>query len=109
MDSLPAVLRQPARPTPTVWRSAAGMLRAITTAKKILESPIGGVGSEKRGQLPRYVVVISGTDLESRDGDDIWLEDEEAAESWQSVATTFTRVRQINLGLREHSLTRSRI
>ncbi|KAL8293498.1 hypothetical protein RQP46_000199 [Phenoliferia psychrophenolica] len=88
MASLPGVMRQPARPTPSVWRSETGMLRAIVSAKKLLE---GGPGSEKRAQTPRYVVVISGTDLESSDAEEIWLEDEEPVESWESFAGNFTK------------------
>ncbi|KAM0756609.1 hypothetical protein T439DRAFT_321312 [Meredithblackwellia eburnea MCA 4105] len=91
LASLPTVLRRPPRPAPSVWRSACGLLRSINTARRLLEGTIGGVGSEKRTQLPRYIVVISGSDLEIRPGDDVWLEDEEASEPWQQVAATFTK------------------
>lgn len=70
-------------------------MRAIKTARRLLEGPVGGAGSEGRGQLPRYVVVVSATDLEDDDGgDEVWLEGtvEEDMESMSSMAKTFATV-----------------
>lgn len=61
----------------------------------MLEGPIGVAGEQEvpKSQLPRYVVVITATDIENGDGDDVWLQDPESTEDWQTMAKNFTRVR----------------
>lgn len=77
------------------------MLRCIRTARKLLEAPIGGTGNGEqpqevaKSQLPKYVVVITATDIHNGDDDQVWLDDVEPAEDWQAMAKTFTRVRGI--------------
>jgi len=68
------------------------VLRAIVTAKKLLAGPINGQEGEGKSQLPKYVVVISATDVTNHESEEIWLEDEEPQEEWESVAKNFTKV-----------------
>ncbi|GAA5984068.1 hypothetical protein JCM11641_005588 [Rhodosporidiobolus odoratus] len=92
LAALPSFIRRPARPTSTLWRSTTGLLRAIKLARKrLLEGSLAGAGGEGRGQLPKYVVVISATDVENIGGNEIWLEDYDQGETWQSVAKNFTK------------------
>lgn len=68
-------------------------MRAIKTARNLLEGAVGGAGVEGKGQLPRYVVVISSTDLEGEDGEDIFLEDADPnPKGWEAFAKEFTTV-----------------
>lgn len=68
-------------------------MRAIRIARRrLIEGQLAGAGGEGRGQLPKYVVVISGTDLENVGGDDVWLEDDDQNEPWESFAKSFSRV-----------------
>ncbi|GAA5832284.1 hypothetical protein JCM11251_004307 [Rhodosporidiobolus azoricus] len=92
LAALPSFIRRPARPTSTIWRSTTGLLRAIKLARRrLLEGQLAGAGGEGKGQLPKYVVVISGTDVENMGGDEVWLEDDDQKETWESVAKNFTR------------------
>lgn len=97
LPTVAAALRRPLRPGSSLWRSSAGVLRCIKTARKLLEVPIAGAEPDSsKSQLPRYVVVITATDIENGDGDEIWLEDAaEPAEDWQTMAKTFTRVSRV--------------
>lgn len=96
LAALPSFTRQPARPASTLWRSTTGLLRAIRTARRrLVEGPLAGAGGEGKAQLPKYVVVISATDVENMGGDEVWLEDDDQGETWESFAKTFTRVRRI--------------
>lgn len=91
--ALPSFTRRPARPASTLWRSTTGLLRAIRIARRrLVEGALAGAGGEGRGQLPKYVVVISGTDIENVGGDDVWFEDEDQNEPWESFAKSFSRV-----------------
>ncbi|GJN91681.1 hypothetical protein Rhopal_004704-T1 [Rhodotorula paludigena] len=92
LAALPSFTRQPARPASTLWRSTTGLLRAIRTARRrLVEGPLAGAGGEGKAQLPKYVVVISATDVENMGGDEVWLEDDDQGETWESFAKTFTR------------------
>ncbi|GAA6036912.1 hypothetical protein JCM8097_006350 [Rhodosporidiobolus ruineniae] len=92
LAALPSFIRRPARPTSTIWRSTTGLLRAIKLARRrLLEGAMAGAGGEGRGQLPKYVVVISSTDVENVGGDEVWLEDDDQAETWESVSKNFTK------------------
>lgn len=94
LAALPAFVRSPTRPTSTIWRSTTGLLRAIKLARRrLLEGALAGAGGEGRAQLPKYVVVVSATDVENLGGNEVWLEDDDQAEPWESVAKNFTRVR----------------
>lgn len=86
------MLRRPARPSASIWRSSSGVLRAINTARKLLAGPIQGYESEVKSQLPKYVVVITATDVTNSETEDIWLDDEEQPDEWESVAKNFTKV-----------------
>lgn len=72
------------------------MLRAIKTATRLLEQ--GSVSSsEGKGMLPRYLIVLSGRDLEADEGDgaDVWLEDnDEIPDTWEAVSGLFGKVSQ---------------
>ncbi|GAA6001763.1 hypothetical protein JCM10207_002305 [Rhodosporidiobolus poonsookiae] len=92
LAALPSFVRRPARPASTIWRSQTGLLRAIKLARRrLLEGAMAGAGGEGRGQLPKYVVIMTGTDVENMGGDEIWLEDDDQGESWESLAKNFTR------------------
>ncbi|GAA5857198.1 hypothetical protein JCM8547_009365 [Rhodosporidiobolus lusitaniae] len=92
LAALPSFVRRPARPASTLWRSTTGLLRAIKLARRrLLEGGLAGAGGEGRGQLPKYVVVVSATDVQNLGGDEVWLEDDDHAETWESVAKNFTR------------------
>ncbi|GAA5864519.1 hypothetical protein JCM3774_005153 [Rhodotorula dairenensis] len=92
LAALPSFTRRPARPASTLWRSTTGLLRAIRIARRrLVEGALAGAGGEGRGQLPKYVVVISGTDIENVGGDDVWFEDEDQNEPWESFAKSFSR------------------
>lgn len=81
------------------------MLRAINTARKLLLCPINGQETEVKSQLPKYVVVISATDVTNSEMEEIWLEDDEPQEDWEVVAKNFTKVRQSLPELRRTKLT----
>lgn len=102
LAALPSFTRRPARPASTLWRSTTGLLRAIRIARRrLIEGALAGAGGEGRGQLPKYVVVISGTDIENvGGGDDVWFEDDDQNEPWESFAKSFSRVscRQASFG-----------
>ncbi|GAA6047275.1 hypothetical protein JCM3770_001862 [Rhodotorula araucariae] len=92
LAALPSFTRRPARPASTLWRSTTGLLRAIRLARKrLVEGSLAGAGGEGRGQLPKYVVVISATDVENLGGDEVWLEDDDQGEPWESFAKSFTK------------------
>ncbi|GAA5980077.1 hypothetical protein JCM10908_001525 [Rhodotorula pacifica] len=92
LAALPSFTRRPARPASTLWRSTTGLLRAIRIARRrLIEGALAGAGGEGRGQLPKYVVVISGTDIENVGGDDVWFEDDDQNEPWESFAKSFAR------------------
>ncbi|GAA5915912.1 hypothetical protein JCM8208_003660, partial [Rhodotorula glutinis] len=92
LSALPSFTRRPARPASTLWRSTTGLLRAIRLARsRIVEGSLAGAGGEGRGQLPKYVVVISATDVDNMGGDEVWLEDDDQGESWESFAKSFTK------------------
>ncbi|BGP12811.1 hypothetical protein JCM10213v2_000728 [Rhodosporidiobolus nylandii] len=92
LSALPSFIRRPARPTSSIWRAQTGLLRAIKLARKrLLEGTLAGAGGEGKGQLPKYVVVVSATDVENFAGDEAWMEDDEQAETWESMAKSFTR------------------
>ncbi|GAA5894404.1 hypothetical protein JCM5296_005158 [Sporobolomyces johnsonii] len=92
LSALPSFTRKPARPASTLWQSSTGMLRAIKLARRrLVEGSLAGAGGEGRAQLPKYVVVISGTDVENAPGDEFWPEGDEGEDKWESVAKTFTR------------------
>ncbi|CEQ38905.1 SPOSA6832_00397, partial [Sporobolomyces salmonicolor] len=92
LSALPSFIRKPARPASTLWQSSTGMLRAIKLARqRLVDGALAGAGGEGRAQLPKYVVVISGTDVENAPGDEFWPEDDEGEDKWESVAKTFTR------------------
>ncbi|GAA5941095.1 hypothetical protein JCM3775_001304 [Rhodotorula graminis] len=92
LSALPSYTRRPARPASTLWRSTTGLLRAIRLARsRIVEGSLAGAGGEGRGQLPKYVVVISATDVDNMGGDEVWLEDDDQGESWESFAKSFTK------------------
>jgi hypothetical protein len=86
------------RPNSSLWRSSSGILRSIKTARRLLEGPIGGVDVEVKSQLPKYVVVMTATDIGSAfEGDEAWLEDDDPEEDWAAVAKNFTKVRCVDL------------
>lgn len=93
LASLPSLLRRPSRPHTTLWRSSCGFLRAIKTGRRLLEGAVGGAGMDVKGVLPRYVIVISATDLENDESNDIWLEEENPDDAgWEATAKEFTTV-----------------
>lgn len=105
LAALPTFTRRPARPASTLWRSTTGLLRAIRIARRrLVEGQLAGAGGEGRGQLPKYVVVISGTDIENVGGDDVWLEDDDQNEPWESFAKGFSRVRPLSPSCRPEAL-----
>ncbi|GAA5967717.1 hypothetical protein JCM21900_004044 [Sporobolomyces salmonicolor] len=92
LSALPSFIRKPARPASTLWQASTGMLRAIKLARqRLVDGALAGAGGEGRAQLPKYVVVISGTDVENAPGDEFWPEDDEGEDKWETVAKTFTR------------------
>jgi hypothetical protein len=72
------------------------MLKAIKLARRrLVQGALAGAGGEGRGQLPKYVVVVSGTDVENPGRDEVsWGEDPgEEEEDWETLASNFTKVR----------------
>lgn len=69
------------------------MLKAIRLARRrLVEGPLAGAGGEGRAQLPKYVVVVSGTDVENQGGEEVCWEDEENEGDWETLAKNFTKV-----------------
>lgn len=72
------------------------MLKAIKLARRrLVQGALAGAGGEGRGQLPKYVVVVSATDVENPGRDDIaWGDDPtDVEEDWETFASNFTKVR----------------
>ncbi|GAA5949601.1 hypothetical protein JCM3765_002720 [Sporobolomyces pararoseus] len=94
LSSLPSFIRRPTRPASTLWQSNTGMLKAIKLARRrLVQGALAGAGGEGRGQLPKYVVVVSGTDVENPGRDEVsWGEDPgEEEEDWETLASNFTK------------------
>ncbi|GAA5908246.1 uncharacterized protein JCM6883_004322 [Sporobolomyces salmoneus] len=94
LSSLPSFIRRPTRPASTLWQSTTGMLKAIKLARRrLVQGALAGAGGEGRGQLPKYVVVVSGTDVENPGRDEVsWGEDPgENEEDWETFASNFTK------------------
>lgn len=91
LSSLQQTPPNPRRPHSSVWRSTGDTLRAIKYARKLLEPPIPGltVSEEKKQQLPRYVVVVSGNDVGE---DELDLEDGVDEVDWRMLGKNFTKV-----------------
>ncbi|GEM06360.1 chromatin modification-related protein EAF3 [Rhodotorula toruloides] len=92
LSALPAYVRHSNRSSTSLWRSSTGLLRAIRLARRrLVEGALAGAGGEGRAQLPKYVVVITADDIENMGGDEVWLEDDDQGETWESFAKNFTR------------------
>ncbi|GAA6058685.1 hypothetical protein JCM10212_003373 [Sporobolomyces blumeae] len=92
LSALPAFARRPTRPASTLWQSTTGMLRAIKLARRrLVEGAMAGAGGEGRAQLPKYVVVVSGTDVENPGRDEVSWEDDDGDEKWEVLAKNFTK------------------
>ncbi|KAJ8296909.1 hypothetical protein OF846_000181 [Rhodotorula toruloides] len=92
LSALPTYVRHSNRSSTSLWRSSTGLLRAIRLARRrLVEGSLAGAGGEGRAQLPKYVVVITADDIENMGGDEVWLEDDDQGETWESFAKNFTR------------------